>query len=275
VRTRVVVSDGGGVLAPVEWDGMGEQGDRAFLWPFVRRVDVPESFRSGTVHVEATALLGTQPASFEGDWKVRSATPVELKGPVLGAWQLTNGPGQRNLHAHYRSPEQRWSYDFVVVEQGATFRGEPHKNSSYFAWGRTVRAAADGLVVDACDREPDNPALGASGSVVRAASPCHVNRVVLRHDDGTFTVYFHLRQRSVAAGVLPGQRVRAGQVIAQVGNSGSSEPHLHFLAYRIDGTGRPVAVPVSFTNAFEDSAATRRVVGVPLGGTAAHFVGPE
>ncbi|MFD2470415.1 M23 family metallopeptidase [Amycolatopsis silviterrae] len=49
--------------------------------------------------------------------------------------------------------------------------------------------------------------------------------VRVRHEDGTVTVYGHLNRYSVAAG----QRVAAGQVIAEVGNRGQSTgPHLHF-----------------------------------------------
>ncbi|MGW4401567.1 M23 family metallopeptidase [Amycolatopsis nivea] len=49
--------------------------------------------------------------------------------------------------------------------------------------------------------------------------------VRVRHEDGTVTVYGHLDRYAVSAG----QRVEAGQVIAEVGNRGQSTgPHLHF-----------------------------------------------
>lgn len=51
------------------------------------------------------------------------------------------------------------------------------------------------------------------------------NYVVVRHDNGLETVYGHLSR----ALVKPGQRVRAGQLIAKGGNTGrSTGPHLHF-----------------------------------------------
>jgi murein DD-endopeptidase MepM/ murein hydrolase activator NlpD len=49
--------------------------------------------------------------------------------------------------------------------------------------------------------------------------------IYLRGDDGAVTVYGHVNREFVSAG----QRVVAGQVIAEVGNRGNSTgPHLHF-----------------------------------------------
>ena len=56
--------------------------------------------------------------------------------------------------------------------------------------------------------------------------------VRIRHDDGTITVYGHINSYSVR----PGQRVAAGQVIAEVGNRGvSTGPHLHFEVWAPNG----------------------------------------
>ncbi len=106
-----------------------------------------------------------------------------------------------------------------------------------------------------------------------AFSQCHNNRVVLKHADGHFTAYMHIRKGSTFRGIrILGSKVRAGQPIARVGNSGhSSEPHLRFLAYRIDKTGRIRSVPVTFTNAFHDVRGAKPVKGVPLSGTTYHF----
>jgi murein DD-endopeptidase MepM/ murein hydrolase activator NlpD len=49
--------------------------------------------------------------------------------------------------------------------------------------------------------------------------------VVIRHDNGTQTLYAHMSQDIVSVG----QRVSQGEVIGYVGNTGrSSGPHLHF-----------------------------------------------
>lgn len=57
------------------------------------------------------------------------------------------------------------------------------------------------------------------------------NLVRILHDDGTFAVYAHLNWNSIR--VNPGDRVQAGQYIADSGNTGfSSGPHLHFAVQR-------------------------------------------
>ncbi len=66
----------------------------------------------------------------------------------------------------------------------------------------------------------------ASGQVVYADPYAgYGNLVVLRHDDGMTSHYGHCRTIKVTIG----QRVRPGQMIATVGNTGiSTGPHLHF-----------------------------------------------
>lgn len=57
--------------------------------------------------------------------------------------------------------------------------------------------------------------------------------VVLRHADGTHSVYGHIDRSLVSVG----QQVTAGQQIAELGNRGQSTgPHLHFEIWDVDGT---------------------------------------
>ncbi len=60
------------------------------------------------------------------------------------------------------------------------------------------------------------------------------NHIYLRLDEsGTFLILAHLKKGSIK--VREGQHVDEGEVLAQVGNSGSSsEPHLHIHHQRQD-----------------------------------------
>ena len=75
----------------------------------------------------------------------------------------------------------------------------------------------------------------ASGKVIFAGSKSGYGKVVeVIHDNGLKTLYAHLHSYSVKKG----QRVKNGQKIAQVGNSGlSTGAHLHFGLYK---NNRPI-----------------------------------
>ncbi|WP_083268018.1 M23 family metallopeptidase [Lentzea guizhouensis] len=80
--------------------------------------------------------------------------------------------------------------------------------------GTPILSAADGVVIEA------GPASG-FGLWVR-----------VQHNDGTITVYGHVNDYSVSEG----QRVKAGQQIARMGNRGfSTGPHLHFEVWEPGG----------------------------------------
>lgn len=78
------------------------------------------------------------------------------------------------------------------------------------------------------------PIYAAAGGVVKesGAAPGYGNAVVITHDATTDTLYGHMEKILVREG----QQVRAGQLIALVGNRGrSTGPHLHFEVH-LDGT---------------------------------------
>lgn len=102
---------------------------------------------------------------------------------------------------------------------------------SHMEAGVAVRAAADGVVRGTRDAMPDAYATDANAAVMKGRE-CG-NGVVLRHADGWETQYCHMKQGSIR--VQSGARVRAGDVLGEVGLSGKSQfPHLH-LSVRRDG----------------------------------------
>ncbi len=80
-----------------------------------------------------------------------------------------------------------------------------------------ILAAADGVVVDLADDNPDRN-MFCTGNW---------NFVTIGHANGWRTIYGHLKSSSVTVSV--GQSVSAGDVLGVVGSSGcSTAPHLHF-----------------------------------------------
>ena len=82
------------------------------------------------------------------------------------------------------------------------------------------------------------PVLAVADGTVEQAGPAggYGKLVTIRHGDGTVTAYGHMRVVAVA----PGEAVRAGQLIAEVGSEGrSTGPHLHFEVRTPEGTRDP------------------------------------
>jgi len=150
--------------------------------------------------------------------------------PVEGLWAVINDHNQHHRSAAF----MQYGLDFMKVDEefSMTRVPEPARVEDYYTWGATIHAAADGEVYSVNDGFPDNP-LGAWTDFWSA------NTVCIRHDHGEYTVYGHLQNGSITVKV--GQQVKAGDVIARGGNSGSSGwPHMHWAMYDRDGIGLPV-----------------------------------
>lgn len=96
--------------------------------------------------------------------------------------------------------------------------------------GTPVHAAREGTVEVVVDRF--------SQGGLDPALRDQVNLILIRHPDGTYGEYVHLRKEG--ARVRPGQKVRARELLGYSGNTGYSQgPHLHFAVFRaIDGVRR-------------------------------------
>ncbi len=101
--------------------------------------------------------------------------------------------------------------------------------------GRFVAGDATRQGIDIAGRAGD-PVLAAAGGVVVYSGSGLVGYgelVIIKHSDEWLSAYGHNRKRLV----VEGQRVTAGQPIAEMGNSGASRDELHFEIRR---NGRPV-----------------------------------
>lgn len=178
----------------------------------------------------ASALSGYLPP---GDPAVRLASPLKN-----GEFYVVNGGYSILINPHMKTLEleslrsyrgQSYALDIVKLNRYG-FRAQgawPQDLAGYEIFGEPLYAPCDGEVLFTENRLPDrvppehdrqNPA----GNFVYLE--CGASGVLLAH----------LMQSSVA--VAPGDRVREGQQIGRVGNSGySTEPHLHIHAQRGGG----------------------------------------
>jgi murein DD-endopeptidase MepM/ murein hydrolase activator NlpD len=235
-----------------------------------RMADLPDS--------EASRRTGSDPAS-EGtpftidgvEVPVASQRPRVVGPPLEGDhWLAANGPDNGTDHrrtllslAGQARIAQRFAVDWVrLYDDGRTFRGDPLKNTSYRAFGASVLAVADGIVVDVLDGIPENVPDPTARAVPITPETLVGNYVLLDIGGDACAVYAHLQPGSLR--VKKGDHVRRGQTLARVGNTGnSSEPHLHFhMADRnsaIDSEGIPYAF-ASFDLEADPETITRALI---------------
>ena len=130
--------------------------------------------------------------------------------------------------------------DFLQVgANGRSFQRTGANNTDYFGFGQKVLAAQAGTVVyvksDITDNDPGDPNVNTPGG----------NVVVIDHGNRQFGYYAHLKAKSVS--VKAGAKVKAGDPIGEVGNSGDSmEPHLHFHVMNAADPTQADGVPAVF-----------------------------
>jgi hypothetical protein len=160
---------------------------------------------------------------------------IEVSPPLRGpGWVAGNGCCDP-INAHRGAvlaidgtvhvPE-RFAIDFVQLDpELRLFEGPLDQNSSYAYFGDPIHSATRGRVVRVQDGLPDQtPGSLPPNATVQMAGG---NYVVVRVDRGHFAFYAHMQPGSIR--VERGDRVRTGQVLGLLGNSGNTDAaHLHF-----------------------------------------------
>ncbi|AFR48977.1 M23 family metallopeptidase [Gordonia sp. KTR9] len=120
---------------------------------------------------------------------------------------------------------QRYAVDWEQADaDGRIFVGDAKDPASYRIFGDDVLAVADGTVVASRNDLPEQTP--GSFPADLAIADADGNNLVLDIGDGFYVNYAHMQPGSVR--FAPGDRVRRGDVIGKVGNSGNSvAPHLH------------------------------------------------
>jgi murein DD-endopeptidase MepM/ murein hydrolase activator NlpD len=94
--------------------------------------------------------------------------------------------------------------------------------------------------------------------------------VILDLGRGQFANYHHLQPGSLRVKV--GDRVRRGQVLARVGDSGDArEPHLHFEVITSTNQGVPYLIDLFRCKSGSNGSMERRIIELPPGNSIVTF----
>ena len=222
----------------------------AFLWV---PVDGPAP---RTVRHRAAFVI---PASASGSERIVETAAVSVKPtalvigpPVRGGSWVARWVSNSSFHRRALQPvdgktviSQRFAIDWNRFNaDGAEWTGDGTKNEQYSVYGQEVIAVADGTVAEVVSNIPENVPGSQNPAVPLTIETAGGNHVSLKLADGAFATYAHLQGASIT--VKEGQRVRRGDVLGRVGNSGNATgPHLHFQVATAPGLGGE-GVPYQF-----------------------------
>ncbi|MFD0415146.1 M23 family metallopeptidase [Streptomyces sp. NPDC127108] len=227
-------------------------------------VDLPYNYWLGWLPaLGAMAISLTTARSVRQEIATDPPAPVEVEPPVTGRWSALNSPADKVPSHGTHSLGQTYAID-ITAEPEDPERGRPgpvwfwpvaRRNQDYPAFGAPLHAAGDATVVHAEDGQRDHLSRSSLAGVlyfwliegigrsVGGTRRIVGNHVVLDLGEGTYAVYAHVRKGSLE--VRTGDKVLAGQVLGQCGNSGNStEPHVHFQL--MDGPDLDTARGVPF-----------------------------
>ncbi|HZS61996.1 MAG TPA: M23 family metallopeptidase [Gemmatimonadaceae bacterium] len=267
--------------------GPGQSGVLFVNAAFERREDVPRRLVHRLTVTTPTPKppLGERTVQDVAPTAVAPASPLAIGPPLRGDRWVAAASCCDAYHRRAVLPidgarhlAQRFAIDWLQLDRdNRASSGDPKKNESYPQFGAEALAVADAKVAHVADGLPENvPGALPSAISVTAADG---NSVVLDLGGGRWALYAHLQPGSIR--VRPGDRVKRGQVLGLVGNTGnSSAPHLHFhvmdgpsplasngVPYVIDSfevTGRAVS-----PSELDDEAASGKPVPItPAGGAA-------
>lgn len=208
---------------------------------FIRHLEVPRTFTSGKLRIEVNFQWGGN--CFSDVREIQVGLPPDegpLQPPVKGRWNWGNGSDGPVLHVH-SWPEHRYGFDLGIKDVNGSFikqGGDPAVNSDYYCYLQPVYAMRSGVVVYADFSNAENA--GNKQDVLGWA-----NCVIIQSGE-LYHAYFHFAPRKENP-FETNPVVMTGDLLGYCGNSGgSSAPHLHVSAFKIDPSGFIRPVPMRF-----------------------------
>ena len=215
--------------------------------------------------------------------------PVVIDAPLRGgSWRCSNGPAYNTDHQSLAIREgkvripQRFACDFQKVDADGNILPNPFPNEitnkMFYGYGAEVLAVADGVVAFVKEGIPENVPQ-ASGEIKPAVPLTREtnagNWIAIDLGNNRYAFYAHLQPNSIR--VKAGDKVRKGQVIGLLGNSGNAVgPHLHFHIgdeYSLNGgdLNGNEGLPFVFESFHIVGQTRRRVLEMPINNTVLRF----
>jgi hypothetical protein len=250
----------GGVIDPaLENDPM--QDNDTPIASFLKHIEVPRSFLSGTLRIELNVKMGELCFADSRDITVGHPKPVMVQPPVKGIWHWGNGSNALKLNGH-SWPEQQFNYDIGIRDSnGSTLKPDPgtdplfkENNDNYYCFGQPVYAMLEGDVVYVNSQSEDN-----YGN--KKYTPTQSPNIMFIKSGDVVHIYAHMKKGSMKntspdkEDFKVGDAIAKGQQIGLCGNSGgTTEPHLHFGVFSFGPDGYMRSLPMVFSSLMDTSS---------------------
>lgn len=202
-------------------------------------MDFPKGFIGENLLLEVSYKAGSKTDSKKASVQFQRSRAFTGRLPFEGTWYVSAEHSYLDVHKRFLA--EAYAYDFLQIgPNGKSYQRDGRANADYYAYGKKVLAAKEGVVVSVRGDMAENT----PGETRNVDSPAG-NVVIVDHGNNEFGYYAHLRPFSVA--VKAGAKVKAGEVLGEVGNSGdSAEPHLHFHVMTNADASSGDGIPVVF-----------------------------
>ena len=200
------------------------------IWLRLQKSEIPQAIK----HRLTFGKTGGTEVLIEGAAAmIQNTAPVVISAPFRGSgWVCIETTSQNTHHfkceatkANATNHSERFAADWLQYDSNnALAQGEGKKNTDWICYGKELIAVADGVVTAIKDGVPEND----PGSIRPLQwEEMAGNYVIIQIGENTYACYCHIIPRTFR--VTVGQRVKKGDVLALLGNSGNSDaPHLHF-----------------------------------------------
>lgn len=208
-------------------------GESAVAWINIELKEKPSALKS-LEHKITVAEKSKKKKVEHFSLSVLGQDALPISAPLTGTgWLAMGGYNGKLGHRRALMPignklvnAQRYAIDWIKFDKSwHTWKpdGSWEKERDSVCYGEPLLAVTDGEIVGTIDQFKDQPPFKEGTDMRYPGGNC----ITLKMDNGYYAFYAHIKPGSLK--VKTGDRVKRGQVLALLGNSGHSfEPHLHF-----------------------------------------------